>query len=59
MLVYDLLYDSQTKAGAFGLMGMRERILPLSGQCEIQGTPGRGTTVRVSVPLEVPQENGQ
>lgn len=48
-----------SKAGAFGLMGMRERILPLSGQCEIQGTPGRGTTVRVSVPLEMPQENGQ
>lgn len=47
------------KAGAFGLMGMRERILPLRGQCEIRGAPGRGTTVRVSVPLENPQENGK
>lgn len=47
------------KAGAFGLMGMRERILPLRGQCEIRGLPGRGTTVRVSVPLDAPKENGR
>jgi two-component system sensor histidine kinase UhpB len=45
------------KAGAFGLMGMRERILPLRGQCEIRGQPGRGTTVRVTVPLDAPKEN--
>lgn len=47
-----------SKAGAFGLMGMRERILPLRGQCEIRGTPGRGTMVSVTVPLELPKENG-
>ena len=46
------------KAGAFGLMGMRERILPLRGQCEIRGTPGRGTTVCVTVPLDAPKEQG-
>lgn len=40
------------KAGAFGLLGMRERIKPLGGRCEIHGTPGQGTTVRVSVPFE-------
>jgi signal transduction histidine kinase len=44
------------KAGAFGLMGMRERILPFRGCCEIQGLPDRGTTVSVSVPLELPRE---
>lgn len=44
------------KAGAFGLMGMCERILPLHGQCEIRGTPGQGTIVRVTVPLELPKE---
>ena len=42
-----------SKAGAFGLLGMRERILPLRGQCEIRGLPGRGTTVHVTVPLNV------
>ena len=40
------------KAGAFGLMGMRERVLPLRGRCEIRGEAGQGTTVRVSVPLD-------
>ena len=45
------------KAGAFGLMGMRERILPLRGQCEIRGTPGRGTMVHVTVPLDLTKEN--
>lgn len=45
------------KSGAFGLMGMRERILPLRGQCEIRGLPGRGTTVRVTVPLDASKEN--
>jgi len=36
---------------SFGLMGMRERIQALRGSCEIQGTPGGGTMVRVRVPL--------
>lgn len=48
------------KNGAFGLMGMRERILPLRGQCDIHGLPGRGTTVSVTVPLDLPKkENGK
>jgi two-component system sensor histidine kinase UhpB len=41
------------KADAFGLLGMRERIAPLRGQCEIHGVPGQGTTVSVSVPLDI------
>lgn len=44
------------KAGTFGLMGMRERILPFHGRCAIEGVPGRGTTVSVSVPLDLPKE---
>ncbi len=39
------------KTGVFGLMGMRERILPLRGQCNVRGAAGCGTTVRVTVPL--------
>lgn len=46
-----------TKSGAFGLMGMRERILPFHGQCEIEGQPGRGTTVSVFVPLDLLKED--
>lgn len=48
-----------SKVGAFGLMGIRERILPLRGQCDIHGTPGRGTTVRVTVPLDLPKDDGK
>ena len=44
--------EELNKRGAFGLMGMRERVIPLQGRCEIQGQPGQGTTVRISVPLE-------
>ena len=40
------------KASAFGLLGMRERVMPLRGRCEIHGAPGQGTTVWVSVPFE-------
>lgn len=39
------------RTGNFGLMGMRERISALRGCCDVRGLPGRGTMVRVSVPL--------
>ena len=40
-----------TKAGVFGLLGIRERLAPLRGQCIIRGVPGQGTTVSIIVPL--------
>jgi PAS domain S-box-containing protein len=36
-----------------GLVGMRERIHMLAGTLDIQGKPGKGTSVLVRVPLEV------
>jgi len=36
---------------SFGLLGMRERVLLRSGDFSIQGTPGRGTTVVIKLPL--------
>lgn len=36
---------------AFGLIGMRERARFLGGEVKISGTPGKGTTVAVSIPL--------
>jgi PAS domain S-box-containing protein len=38
---------------SLGLLGMRERLLPHSGQVEIHAEPGRGTTVRMRVPLKL------
>jgi signal transduction histidine kinase len=35
---------------SLGLVGVRERVLPFGGRVEIQGTRGKGTIVRVSVP---------
>jgi PAS domain S-box-containing protein len=34
-----------------GLLGMKERALMLGGKCDWASEPGRGTTIRVSVPL--------
>ena len=36
---------------SFGLLGMRERFLLRSGDFSIHGTPGRGTTVVIKLPL--------
>jgi len=40
------------KRSSLGLLGMRERVLSLGGAIEIEGSPGVGTLVRASVPLE-------
>lgn len=37
---------------SFGLLGMRERVLALSGRFGIDSKPGQGTTVSASIPLE-------
>lgn len=41
---------SQASPRSFGIMGMRERALALGGTLHIEGTAGKGTTVRVRVP---------
>ena len=40
--------------GHMGLAGMRERIEILGGTFDLQSKPGRGTRIRVSLPLVVP-----
>jgi two-component system, NarL family, sensor kinase len=37
--------------GRYGLLGMRERARLLGGAVRVEGRPGRGTVVRVTVPL--------
>jgi len=36
---------------SLGLLGMRERALPLGGEVAISGRRGEGTTVTVRIPL--------
>lgn len=40
------------RSGAFGIIGMRERILSLGGWMDVTGAPGKGTTVMVGIPME-------
>lgn len=44
--------DALTKACSFGLVGMRERVLLLGGELEISSKPGRGTKLKLAIPLE-------
>jgi signal transduction histidine kinase len=44
--------NGQSKPGAFGLLGMRERAANLGGWLEINSAPGRGTSVMLSLPLD-------
>jgi signal transduction histidine kinase len=37
---------------SIGLVGMRERAMLIGGEITLQGTPGKGTTMTLRVPLE-------
>ena len=43
------------KSGGLGLINMRERVLQLDGTFEFDSEPGRGSTVRVTVPFRAAQ----
>ncbi|MBZ0167387.1 MAG: response regulator, partial [Candidatus Omnitrophica bacterium] len=44
--------EALTRADAFGLIGMRERVGAVNGELAITGAPNQGTTVTVRLPLE-------
>lgn len=37
---------------SFGTIGMKERVEAMHGKITFKGVPGKGTTVRVRVPLK-------
>jgi signal transduction histidine kinase len=43
--------DSPSRNRRLGLQGIRERAMLLGGELTIESSPGRGTTLYVSVPL--------
>ena len=46
-----------TSSKALGLLGMRERAALVSGELQIRGLPGKGTTVSLVVPLDQPKRS--
>jgi signal transduction histidine kinase len=44
----------KTAMGGFGLSSMRERVLRIGGTIDICSTPGRGTEVRLEIPILAP-----
>ncbi len=38
---------------SFGIIGMNERVKALSGEMDIQGIEGRGTTLKIKIPLNI------
>ena len=45
---------------SFGLIGMRERLRPYQGRMSLRGTPGKGTTLAISIPAPAKSNpNGQ
>jgi signal transduction histidine kinase len=45
-------FDPAAETDGFGLLGMRERVELLEGTLQLDSTPGRGTTVRASFPIQ-------
>ncbi|OUL77855.1 PAS domain-containing sensor histidine kinase [Paraburkholderia hospita] len=43
--------DSAPRGDAFGLLGMRERIVQLGGVLSVESSPGNGVTIAAHVPL--------
>lgn len=44
--------DTDNPGRGLGLIGMRERVEALSGALSVQSAPGKGVTIRVSIPLD-------
>ncbi len=47
------------QADSYGIMGMKERVALLGGEVQIKSSPGRGTQVIITVPLEGDANDGQ
>ena len=45
-------FDTTLKRKTLGLLGMKERAIMIGGQLELRSTPGRGTTVTITVPVK-------
>lgn len=46
-------FDQEQKTDGIGLIGMRERVVSVKGQIEIRSPIGKGTTIRVELPIAI------
>ncbi|QTA82096.1 Histidine kinase superfamily protein [Desulfonema limicola] len=44
-------FDIDKRSGGIGLIGMRERAVSIKGQVDIRSEKGRGTTIRIAIPV--------
>jgi signal transduction histidine kinase len=51
-------FDPALNPPGFGLLGMRERLELVGGTLDVSSAPGRGTSVRVELPLSSPTPAG-
>lgn len=47
-----VLQNERPHTSGWGLLGIRERTRLIGGVCTIQSTPGQGSRIRVTIPLE-------
>jgi signal transduction histidine kinase len=45
-------FDPEAETDGFGLLGMRERVALLGGKLLLDSTPGNGTTITASIPVQ-------
>lgn len=46
------VWTRAVKTGSMGLFSIRERLAHFGGTCEVESTPGAGSTVRLTAPLD-------
>lgn len=50
-------FDTSERSNGYGLVNLRNRLEHLHGRCELESTPGAGTTVSLELPLPVPNNH--
>ncbi len=50
-------FDTSERSNGYGLVNLRNRLEHLHGRCELESTPGAGTTVSLQLPLPIPNSN--
>jgi signal transduction histidine kinase len=50
-------FDPKSPTNGHGLANLRDRIERLHGRCDWESSPGKGTTIRLQLPLDIPDSS--